>query len=581
MKGLALVLVLVANVAAADMDISFGLASKNFKGKTQSVTFTAPEKHHFNPQSPATVESMIGGKWVKAHTLTTTSHEVKAIWGDNADPCQMRAAFYICDDKNTYCLPVRQNFTCSDDKLIISGWIPEESKDPKDSKEPKGSDEIQSKGKNASEEVDLFIDNDHKAAMARAKEQNKPLLIDFYGIWCPPCNMLNETVFNTAPFEKLQREFVLLKLDADKANSWELKSKYKVRGYPTVVFATSEGDEISRVVGSRDLGPFLDEMKKALKRRNMPFEKIKKQADGGDPKAALELAGVHLERGEYFDAHHYLTRSIARGNTTVEKQNKLLTATLGMYSESEDPNAKRRYAQALEAALEQFPKVIEAIERAGELARVAGDLEDKELEKKAHRLQIKTIDWYLDRPRLLKTVEWTKADLFSVLAGAYDSLEMKKEAVANYEHAAEEYLKLIRKAGLNELSERGYNLERVYCLWKAGKTDIAKAFYEKFQQIYPDDFTFYYQHAQMLKHLKMNKEALAKAQQALERSYGDNRLRVVALVADLYEKLDDKKRALRVLDETLSKSVLPEDKTIRTHRYFDKLKKLKEKLEKA
>jgi thioredoxin-related protein len=89
------------------------------------------------------------------------------------------------------------------------------------------------------------------AAREQAKKQNKPLLISFFGIWCPPCNEFEESVFTSPAFTAKAKSFVLLKVDADSKSSWPMKDKYRVGGYPTLIFTDSLGEEIYRVVGLR------------------------------------------------------------------------------------------------------------------------------------------------------------------------------------------------------------------------------------------------------------------------------------------------------------------------------------------
>jgi protein disulfide-isomerase len=77
---------------------------------------------------------------------------------------------------------------------------------------------------------DGLFGRDIDAAFRQAKKLNRPLLIDFFGTWCPPCNQLDETVFSTPKFYKKSRSFVLLKVDADDQSSWVLKDKYRING---------------------------------------------------------------------------------------------------------------------------------------------------------------------------------------------------------------------------------------------------------------------------------------------------------------------------------------------------------------
>ena len=55
---------------------------------------------------------------------------------------------------------------------------------------------------------------------------------------------------------------VSLKIDAEKANGVELVKRYKVSGYPTIVFSDDKGVEIDRIIGYMPPDKFLKELKR-------------------------------------------------------------------------------------------------------------------------------------------------------------------------------------------------------------------------------------------------------------------------------------------------------------------------------
>ena len=113
-----------------------------------------------------------------------------------------------------------------------------------------------------------FWVNEEDEALKEATKLKKPILIDFFGIWCPPCNQLDELVFSQAEFKQAAKKFVLLKMDADNEKSWVLKSKYNVGGYPTIIMAQVEdhqaGNEIDRIVGYYPTNVITAKMNEAL-----------------------------------------------------------------------------------------------------------------------------------------------------------------------------------------------------------------------------------------------------------------------------------------------------------------------------
>ncbi len=98
---------------------------------------------------------------------------------------------------------------------------------------------------------------DLKEAMDLAEKTKKPILADFTGSdWCGWCIKLKEEVFSTPEFRKWAKEnVILLELDYPLAKpqsdelrkqNEELKTKYEIAGYPTILFLDAKGNVLAR-----------------------------------------------------------------------------------------------------------------------------------------------------------------------------------------------------------------------------------------------------------------------------------------------------------------------------------------------
>jgi thioredoxin-like negative regulator of GroEL len=88
------------------------------------------------------------------------------------------------------------------------------------------------------------------AALARARAESKPLIVDVYATWCSPCKEMEEKVFPRAEVGAAARPYLALRIDAEKGEGPAVYKRYHVTGYPTLLFLTPEGEEIDRVFGS-------------------------------------------------------------------------------------------------------------------------------------------------------------------------------------------------------------------------------------------------------------------------------------------------------------------------------------------
>lgn len=95
-----------------------------------------------------------------------------------------------------------------------------------------------------------FFKGTFAQALAKAKKENKKLMVDCYTLWCGPCRHMAKNVFPDENLGKyMNANFVCIQLDMEHGEGPELNKTFNVEAYPTFIFFDAEGKEMSRFEG--------------------------------------------------------------------------------------------------------------------------------------------------------------------------------------------------------------------------------------------------------------------------------------------------------------------------------------------
>ncbi len=83
----------------------------------------------------------------------------------------------------------------------------------------------------------------------QAEKANRPLLIDFYAVWCGPCKRFDHDSTTDEEIKQALSSFVVAKYDAEKGIGKELADRYKVSKYPTYLIMNHKKQTIDSWAG--------------------------------------------------------------------------------------------------------------------------------------------------------------------------------------------------------------------------------------------------------------------------------------------------------------------------------------------
>ncbi len=138
----------------------------------------------------------------------------------------------------------------------------------------------------------------YRGILDKSRETERPVMIDLYTDWCGWCDKLDsETYVDPAVAEFMKENFVNFKINAELGEGPGLVKRYKVIGYPFIVFVDGNGNEIDWIIGFVTAEKFLATAKQVLAGTDT-YAAFKKrhEADPQDLDAAVGYARKLEER---------------------------------------------------------------------------------------------------------------------------------------------------------------------------------------------------------------------------------------------------------------------------------------------
>jgi thiol-disulfide isomerase/thioredoxin len=344
---------------------------------------------------------------------------------------------------------------------------------------------------------------------------------DFGAVWCPPCNRMRAEVVDAPAHAEIVAALGFEMVDVDLPESWPLKDRYRVGGYPTLVAVDDAGNEVDRYVGY-----------------------------AGEASLLAWCAGL----------------------ATVAPLSDLAAGPpAGVSPEAAGAAALRLARVQHEAAAQRW-------------LAVAGDSRDAHVARLVLDPQRPDVDWLLAHdpggdwaplavaafpdlwPRLAPAVALASPD---DIAGALDA--WAATAPADAALAARLGVLGVLRARLTDdpAHDRGFIVDYTDALAATGNLPAALAVLDRYAALYPAEFTFHFTATRLLLEGGRAAEADARARAALALAWGDQRLRAVGRLARALAALDRRPEAIAALEAELAAAQRPAaDQQVRTHRYL-------------
>lgn len=507
--NLVILLILAKSVfSAPELRSTHALSTSIEKTK---LTATLLSGYHFNEKAPNGLQ--VGDNLISPQKL----EKQKLVIESTESQMQSGTAYlYVCDDAVTYC-----------DRHTLST----------------GKTKIQKSASMKSSRVKAhngFVLNDFEGALKRAKKDQKILLVDFGARWCPACLRLESEIFGSSEFHRKAKDFVKVKLDVDVFENSVLLEKYKIKGFPTVIFLTSEGQEILRFMDYQPMGTvhsLIDRVQKIP----ISIQELEAQST---PTAHQELMQRYFESGQ-------IEKALQMADGINPKPKEYLPGLISV-AEKESPE---KWKAALLKALQSEPGSTRSIGWRSQLAELQ-KTNSKEIEKLAEAVRTLTLK-LIASPDILKQALLTDTlGEFTGFEKFYVALNFVDFALSNDRYKSEALELAVLEGQKAQISAKtpGTSLRYLGILIEAKKLPEALKLVDSLLAQNKNDGDLQRRKMRVLVGLEDYKAAIPLGEKALKNSYGINEYYVVENLAKAYKGSGQIQKAKDLLNLYLSKN---------------------------
>lgn len=137
-----------------------------------------------------------------------------------------------------------------------------------------------------------------EVGMKQARQSDRLVMIDFYTDWCGWCKVMDKDTYTDKSVIQLSDRLVPVKLNAEHGGQ-DAARKYRVWGYPTILFLSKDGETFGKIVGHESAKDFAESIRRFVQGyKEFPALKAAYAKNPNDLQAAFPLLSVYSARAD-------------------------------------------------------------------------------------------------------------------------------------------------------------------------------------------------------------------------------------------------------------------------------------------
>lgn len=376
-----------------------------------------------------------------------------------------------------------------------------------------------------------WVENDYSRALALAKKESKPIVIDMWAGWCHTCLSMKKSVLSDAGLSSVADDFVWLAVDTENPDSSAAMAKFPPKVWPTFFVVSPESETVQATqLGSCSVADFRSFLGRGGSGHLAQLDAGGKLPEGS-PLAHLRKGDRQWQGSDYAGAAESYAAALLASEADWSHRGPTIKNQISALAKLKD---KKACATLGATKLDEVLKFKSSAST--DFIYYASTCADALSKDKATRLRI----------GLVMAMDMILADESASLSydDRSDALSISRalaEKLTDSERA-KRYARVQQKLLAKAVSESRTALEEMTYVWHQvevhaflGEGEAILAWVESLETRLPKEYDPPYRKAWLLAKMKRNAEAHAALQVALPMVKGARRGRLLSLAADLYK----------------------------------------------
>lgn len=147
-----------------------------------------------------------------------------------------------------------------------------------------------------------------------AKQDKKFIIVDVFADWCTYCLVLEKEIFPDPEVSRILDSFVRVRLDGEEFPN--LRKKYNIEGYPTILFLDGDGNYVTKISGLATKEDILGVSKRILQEPNLEsYLKTELRRNLSSPDIHFRLGLLYFQSKDYEKAEFQFTETIQKSKS--------------------------------------------------------------------------------------------------------------------------------------------------------------------------------------------------------------------------------------------------------------------------